>query len=237
MTVRTDWLIEFDQEQIEKIEGASLKRILANRSGREDWAAALAEAKALMAPAAVWDFFPLREIVGARVHLECGSSLGNGPLASVVAGASELILAICTVGSALTARVREHQGERRMLRGLLLDDLGSWAVDVLRQQVCARMETEAAGAGLRVSTCLSPGESEWGLEDQRVIFSLLEGASIGASLSPSLMMNPEKSLSIAMGRGRATMGHEGGSNCEFCTMKDRCVHRSRRAAAMTAGRA
>ncbi len=52
MTVETRWTIEFDPEQIERLEGESFRRILARPSGREDWSAALDDARALVRPAA-----------------------------------------------------------------------------------------------------------------------------------------------------------------------------------------
>jgi hypothetical protein len=231
MTVKKDWSIDFSDDRIEKLEGESFKRILASPRGREDWAAALADARELAMPAALWDFFPVREFGHGQVLLEGGQRFGGGPFAEVVAGASELVVAVCTIGEALGLRVQEHQRGRRMLRGMLLDNLGSWAVDSVRLQFCESMRREAGAAGLQVSSCLSPGESEWPLEEQRVIFALLDPRPIGVSLSPSLLMSPIKSLSLVMGRGDGPLGHEGGSNCDFCTMKDRCVHRARRAIA------
>ena len=231
MTAEKGWRIEFDEGQIERLEGESFRRILARSSGRDDWAAALADARALVQPAAVWDFRPVREVRHQQVVLDDGTRLGGGPFASVVAGATHLVIALCTIGSALSDRVRELQGGRHMLRGLLLDDLGSWAVDMVRQGFCRRMEEEAAAAGLHVSTCLSPGESVWPLQDQGVIFSLVEAARIGVTLSASLVMTPLKSLSLVMGRGPVQKGHEGGSNCDFCAVNDRCVYRNRRASA------
>ncbi len=229
MKVDRDWRIEFETEQIEKIEGASLKRILSSASGREDWAAAIEAARELADPRVVWDAHPVKEIGHGSVLLEGGALFKSLPLAEVVAGATEFLLGVCTIGEALSERVKELQGERRMLRALLLDDLGSWAVDSVRQQYCVRMEAMASREGLYISTCLSPGESSWGLEDQRLIFSLVDASLIGVSLGPTLIMSPAKSLSFVMGRASGPLGWVGGSNCDYCTMKDRCVHRSRRA--------
>ena len=228
MNIKKDWRIEFDEDQIGALEGDSFRRILSRPKGREDWAAALEDARRLVRPAAVWGFKPVREIIHEQVVLQDGTRIGNGPVATVVAGASELILAVCTAGPELAAQVQELKRNGNMMRSLLLDDLGSWAVDSVRQQLCKLMEDDAGAAGLHVSTSLSPGESVWDLKDQRVIFSLLDTTPIGVSLSQSLVMSPLKSLSVLMGRGKGKMGHEGGSNCDFCAMKDRCQFRGKR---------
>ena len=229
MNMKTDWVLDFDEERIKTLQGESLERVLARPKGREDWAEALADARALVRPVAVWDFKPVAEMFHKEIVLEGGARIGSGPVAKVFAGASELFLGICSIGPGLGERARELRQGRNMLRALLLNDLGTWAVDLVRQQLCKLMEDEAAAAGLHVSTCLSPGESSWSLEDQRVIFSLLDASGIGVTLSPSLVMHPLKSLSIAMGRGSGPMGHEGGAHCDFCSMKNRCAYRDRRA--------
>jgi hypothetical protein len=226
MTVQTEWQILFEPEQIQRLEGESFARILARPRGREEWAAALAEAKELVRPAAIWDFLPVREILHEQVVLNGGLRIGGGHLGAVVGGASELMIAVCTIGPVISERVRELQRGRQMLRGILLDSLGSWAVEVLRQQLCRRLEAEAAAAGQHLSTCMSPGDSGWSLQDQRTIFTLVDAARIGVSLSPSLVMLPLKSLSLVMGRGSVPMGHEGGSNCDFCAIRDRCAYRN-----------
>ena len=82
-----------------------------------------------------------------------------------------------------------------------------------------------------MSTSLSPGESDWPLTEQRVIFSMLETEQIGVSLSRrSLVMTPVKSTSLVLGRGVGPLGREGGSHCDYCTIRDRCAYRGRRVA-------
>ena len=231
MTVARDWKIELDETEILKNQGGALSRILAKDSGRRSWREALVEARDLVQPAAVWDCIPVKEIRHERVFLAGGSSFGGGPVATVVAGASDLVMAVCTVGNAISIRIKEHQRARRLLTGVFLDELGTWAVDVLRRELCRRLQDQAAAAGLRVSTSLSPGESEWPLDDQAVIFAALDAARIGVSLSPTMVMAPLKSLSLIMGRGSQPLGREGGNHCDYCAMKARCTYRCRGAQA------
>jgi len=110
----------------------------------------------------------------------------------------------------------------------MLSDLGSWAVDSVRQQLCRLLEEEAAQNGLRTSTPMSPGESEWSVADQEVIFQLVDGAQIGVSLTAQMVMYPLKSLSVIIGSGTQPMGIEDGDSCMFCAMKDRCRYRDAR---------
>jgi hypothetical protein len=60
-----------------------------------------------------------------------------------------------------------------------------------------------------------------------VIFSLLRSGTdaIGVKLTESLVMTPIKSLSLIVGTGPGPLGVEGASNCDFCTIRERCNHR------------
>jgi cobalamin-dependent methionine synthase I len=132
---------------------------------------------------------------------------------------------VCTVGASISERVDAYSQEKDLFRGMMLSDLASYAVDLVRQELCEQIEDEAKAKGLHVSTPLSPGESEWPVSEQATIFSLLDAAQIGVTLTPSMVMRPLKSLSLIMGVGSRPMGSEGGSNCDFCTIRDRCSHR------------
>jgi len=228
VTIERNWNIALDEERILAVEGERLMRVLGRPDGRAAWDAALEDARALARPAACWVFLPVEGIRHDRVVLSDGATLGGGPLAAVVAGATDLAVIVCTIGPGLETRAREHSRGGDMLRGLLLDTLGTWMVDALRQEICRSLEADACAAGLRVSTALSPGESAWGLADQTVIFSLVDTRSIGVSLGASLLMTPVKSLSLVMGRGPGPLGREGESHCDYCTMRDRCAYREHR---------
>jgi hypothetical protein len=234
MRSRTKWRIEFDGEQYAAQAGGNLPRRLAQPRVQADWQAALAEAADLVRPGAVWEAFPIAQFRHEQLILANGAKLGNGPLTTVVAGATHLVIGVCTVGRAISDRISENQRAGLRLRAMFLDDLGSWAVDQVRQQLCRQVEAEAAAIGLHASASLSPGESEWSVRDQEVIFSVLDTGEAGVTLTESLVMSPLKSLSLVVGVGPGPLGVEGATNCDFCTIRERCQHRRLRAPAPAA---
>jgi hypothetical protein len=225
MNVRHTWDIDFNEEQYIAQIGGTLPKLLARPEVRADWEAALADARAFVQPAAVWHTFPIREFRHERLVLTNGTKIGGGPVAAVVAGASELAVGVCTAGPAISQRISERQRNGERLRAMFLDDFGSWAVDQVRQQLCRTIEADAVDRGWRASASLSPGESEWSVAEQSVIFSLIDARPIGVTLSESLVMSPIKSLSLIVGIGPGPLGVEGASNCDFCTIRERCAHR------------
>jgi hypothetical protein len=225
MQIKRDWTITLDELRIRREMGQVLARVFKTPKLLAVLLEELAEAQQLVEPAACWETFPVREIRHEKVVLGNGTVIGGGPVAAVVGGADELVVAVCTVGSQISERIEAYSREKGLFRGMMLSDLASYAVDLVRQELCERIEDEAKAKGLHVSTPLSPGESEWSVRDQATIFSLLDASPIGVTLTPSMVMRPLKSLSLIMGIGSRPMGSEGGTNCDFCTIRDRCAHR------------
>lgn len=225
MQIKRDWTITLDELRIRREMGQVLARVFKTPKLFAVLLEELAEAQQLVEPAACWETFPVREIRHGKVVLGNGTVIGGGPVAAVVGGADELVVAVCTVGSRISERIEAYSREKGLFRGMMLSDLASYAVDLVRQELCERIEDEAKAKGLHVSTPLSPGESEWSVREQATIFSLLDASPIGVTLTPSMVMRPLKSLSLIMGIGSRPMGSEGGTNCDFCTIRDRCAHR------------
>ena len=230
MHIQREWTIEFDEKEIISHLSGSLEKLMERPALRADWEAALADGRRLIQPAAVWDTFPIREFKHERLVLENGAKITGGPVAKVLGGATLFIAAVCTVGDAISKMITAQQQDGLRMRGMFLDSLGTWAVGQMRMQLFSQLEHVAIESGLHASTSLSPGESEWPVSEQSVLFSLLDTQQIGVSLTKTMLMVPVKSLSLIMGTGPGPLGSEGGSNCDFCTIRDRCPYRQTRQA-------
>ena len=229
MQIEHDWALTLDEERITREMGQALARVLRTPKLLAVFREELAEARQLIEPAACWESFPVREVRHEKVVLANGAKIGGGPVAAVVGGADDLVVAVCTVGPRISERIEAYSREKELFRGMMLSDLASYAVDLVRQELCERIEDEAGAKALHVSTPLSPGESAWPVSEQATLFSLVDASRIGVILTPSMVMRPLKSLSLIMGVGSRPMGSEGGTNCDFCTIRDRCAHRRTRA--------
>jgi hypothetical protein len=230
MYIKNDWTITFDEEQFITFHGDSFARLLQNPARREALRRAVAEMSEAIQPAACWDTFPIQKIMHEKLVLANGVRIGGGPVAPVIGGAEALMVAICTAGPAADRVIAAAQKQKELFKTMILNDLAAWAVDTVRQQLCLQFEMETHRQGLRTSTPLSPGESVWPIKEQAILFSLLDAGQIGVSLSPSMVMTPLKSLSMIMGFGAQPMGVEGASNCDFCSIKERCNYRRLRPA-------
>lgn len=228
MHILRDFELSFDEQAYVELHGERFARLIARPGIRERFESVLAEAPSVFEPAACYDSFPIAEYLHERVRLANGARIGGGPVVEVVHGAEEIVVAVCTVGPAVDDRLAEYRDADEGFQMVVLDELASWAVDQVRQQLYRRFEAEAAERGWRVSAMLSPGESAWSVSDQPALFGLLDASAIGVTLTDSCMMRPMKSLSLLFGWGSQPMGVEGLTNCDFCTLKDRCRYRDKR---------
>ena len=223
MHITHDFTLAFDMDEYVSFHGQQYARLLARPAVRAEVESVFAEVGDVVRPAACWDVFAIEGFVHDRVRLAGGATLGGGPVVEVVCGAEALALAVVTVGPAVDERIRQLNAERQRFQALVLDELASWAVDQVRQQLYAQMSAAFQARGWRTSTFLSPGESAWSVREQRIFFKLLDASQIGVSLNDSYLMTPLKSLSLMCGAGSQPLGVEGLTNCDFCSIKDRCT--------------
>lgn len=134
----------------------------------------------LLDPGAAWTLIP-------------GSEANGHP---IFAGAVEIALGVLTIGPRLEEECARELGDGDLLRGLILDALGSSAVVQVFRAVERRIVAEGLARGLWPSRRYSPGYRDWPLEEQRFLFSKVDAAAIGVRLNESCMMIPRKSNSF-----------------------------------------
>ena len=191
------------------------------------------EARSLVQPAAVVEFFPVVDVLHHRVTLAGGRSLKGKDVAQILGPAQEVALGIATIGSALETRAAELFAADEPARGYMLDVLGSAAVSNLVQQVCGRLAAAAKERGLPIGFPISPGDPGWPLAEQRTLFELVSAASIGVELTDSCLMVPQKSISFAVAIGGDIALAGQGSQCDICSLRETCRYRQAAAAALT----
>lgn len=111
-------------------------------------------------------------------------------------GAEKVALCICTIGPDLEKEIKKLMSENEMLRALILDSLGSEAAEEMAIQSDRILAKKAREMDLWPSKRFSPGYGKWDIQEQRYVFSVLPGESIGVRLTESCMMIPRKSVSF-----------------------------------------
>jgi hypothetical protein len=146
-------------------------------------------------------------------------------LSSLLPGAKGLAVAVCTIGDKLEKRVTEYTGQREPLRGMLLDGIGSAAVDSLSEEVCRFIAGEAAFRGYEAGSPINPGMPGLPITEQRQLLGLVPAKEIGVSLTSSGIMIPRKSVSMVIGIGPQMAQWTRAEVCARCHLKKTCPHR------------
>lgn len=128
---------------------------------------------------------------GAYLRLE-GSPPKGFELFSQAEG---IVLAVATIGEAVERRAKELIDKERGATGLIVDAIGTIAVEQTADFLEDRIRRDCAGGGWKVSRRYAPGYCGWKMEAQREIFKHLPD-TLGIKLTSSCLMVPEKSLSF-----------------------------------------
>jgi hypothetical protein len=218
------WRLEITPDDVLRGQGAD-PAVIRRRSPHLFHVAerALEEGLNLIQPRVVQERFSVESVRHDRLLLEGGQALRGQLIAQHLAPAEEVVVIVCTIGSALEESSSAAVG-RDLVHAMALYGVGSAAVEVLANSACRRIELEAAGRALQTTIPLSPGMIGWSVEEgQPQIFRLLDTAPIGVELNAGGVMTPLKSLSMVMGLGRK-MTHQG-RTCDYCAMKATCHYR------------
>ena len=160
---------------------------------------ALAEGRQLIQPVATYRILPVENMSTESFTL-AGDIWLTGPfVAQHLAGAQQIALLVCTLGSGLENKIAELAHENPAYT-FALDGFGSVAATALRVAVCDELKAESKAAGFYTSIPLIPGMNNWLVDvGQPQIFAALDTIGIGVSLNDSAQMNPRKSISMLIG--------------------------------------
>ncbi len=140
-----------------------------------------------------------------------------GRLASVGAG-------ICTIGDVIETRVSALFEAREFPLAVMLDSVGSAAVESLAEYANDLLCQAALPEGLQVTNRISPGYAGWDTAEQAALFRLCPGGPIGVTLNDACFMTPTKSISFLVGLGPDARVDHYFTQCRRCWMRD-CAYR------------
>jgi len=179
----------------------------------------------LLEPAVAYEIYSVTKISHNQLCLE-GNTVVPGPLLpSLLPEAKELAAVVCTIGPRLEKQATDYFNQDEPLRGVLLDGIGSAAVDSLTQEVCKFMAGEASSRGYQVSSPINPGMPGLPITEQWQLLKMVPARKIGVSLTSSGIMVPRKSTSMVMGIGPQMKTWTRTEVCAHCSLRKTCPYR------------
>ena len=171
----------------------------------------------LINPKALYTSLTIKKITNGGIILENEKRLKSSLLVKKLKCSPELIFYLITIGDKLEKRMRELSGD--ILQAFILDRIGTYALELSTEYLEKLVKKEK---NYQKISKFSPGSTRfWNIEEQKVIFEILESEKIGVRLTDSYLMIPQKSVSGLMGLTRQEF-----YECQIC--KKECDYRRKK---------
>lgn len=131
---------------------------------------------------------------------------------------------LVTIGDKLEEKVTCLADDGLILESYVLDAIGSSAVEQMAELVETEIRKMASAKGLCVSRRFSPGYCDWSIRQQKELFRLIDGDSVGVRLTAGYLMIPQKSISGIVGIGPSCADIETYNPCRTCNKRN-CIGR------------
>ena len=134
-----------------------------------------------------------------EVTLETGTAFHSSKLARHLQGCEEVLLVGATLGARVDTCIR-RLAILSVAEGAAAQAVGAALVESYLDELQEKLQKDLEQEGLFQKSRFSPGYGDWNLEEQRLLFPLLDCAKqIGLTLTEGCMMAPSKSVTAVIG--------------------------------------
>ncbi|MTV50682.1 methionine synthase [Heliobacillus mobilis] len=113
--------------------------------------------------------------------------------------AEEVVLLAATIGPAIEQATEKCFADGHYTKGLLLDAVGTTAVEMVADKANRMIEEEAARRGYRATWRYSPGYGDWDVSVQKALLPLAGPSGLDISVTEGCMLQPQKSITAVIG--------------------------------------
>jgi len=179
----------------------------------------------LLEPAVAYEYYTVSSMNDSQISLE-GDKAIHGPLIpAILPEAKELAVILCTIGPRLEKQVTDHSKSGETMRGMILDGIGSTAVDMMALQVLRRLANEVSSRGYEISSPVNPGMPGFPLTEQWNLLGLVNADFICVDLTASGVLVPRKSTSMVVGIGPKMTRWTQAEVCARCSLRETCYYK------------
>jgi hypothetical protein len=179
----------------------------------------------LLEPAVAYQYYTVSSMNGSQISLEGDKAIHGPLLQAIFPEARELAVLLCTIGPRLEKQVTDYTKSGEALRGMILDGIGSAAVDSLVPEVLRIIVSEVLPRGYEISSPVNPGMPGFPLTEQWNLLGLVNADEIGVSLTASGVLIPRKSASMVIGIGSKMTRWTDAEVCARCSLRKTCHYK------------
>lgn len=179
----------------------------------------------LLKPAVIYEYYRIRTMNGSQISLESDKTLRGPLLPAIFNEAKELIIILCTIGPELEKQVTDYSKRGETMRGMILDGIGSTAVDKLVSKVLRIIAIEVSSREYEVSGPVNPGIPGFPLTEQWNLLEMVNAGEIGVRLTAKGVLVPQKSTSMVIGTGPKMTRWTQAEVCARCSLRETCLYK------------
>jgi len=179
----------------------------------------------LLEPAVAYEYYTVSSINGSQISLDGDKAIRGPLLPAIFPEAKELAVLLCTIGPRLEKQVTDYSKSGETMRGMILDGIGSTAVDMVTPEVLRRLASEVSSRDYEISSPVNPGMPGFPLTEQWNLLGLVNADEIGVRLTASGALVPRKSLSMVMGIGPKMTRWTEAEVCARCSLREICHYK------------
>jgi hypothetical protein len=179
----------------------------------------------LLEPAAAYEYYAVKSMTGSQISLEGDRAIHGQLLPAIFPEAKELAPVVITIGPKLEKQATDFSKNGETLRGMILDGIGSAAVDSMVPEVLRLIATEASSRGYEISSPVNPGMPGFPLTEQWNLLGLVNADEIGVRLTASGVLIPRKSTSMVIGIGPQMTRWTQAEICGRCSLRETCHYK------------
>jgi len=183
------------------------------------------EQDSLLEPAVAYEYYPITAMDSDRISLEGDRAIEAPLLSATFPEARELVVLIATIGPRLEKQVTAYTKGGGALRGMVLDGIGTAAVDRLIPEALELIAAEVSERGYEISSPVNPGMPGFPMTEQWSLLELAPVKEIGVSLSSSGVLIPRKSTSMVIGIGLRMTRWTQAEVCGRCSLRQSCPYK------------
>jgi len=179
----------------------------------------------LLEPAVAYEYYTVSSMKGSQISLDGDKAIRGPLLPAIFPEAKELAVLLCTIGPRLEKQVTDYSKSGETMRGMILDGIGSTAVDMVTPEVLRRLASEVSSRGYEISSPVNPGMPGFPLTEQWNLLGLVNADEIGVRLTASGVLVPRKSVSMVIGIGPKMTRWTEAEVCARCSLKESCHYK------------
>ena len=176
-------------------------------------------------PKAIYSNYEIEKIIDDCVYFKSGNIFKGPNISKILKGSEISTIFITTLGSTIDKIIKDVSDSGDMLSTIIMDAITTELLGILGNHIGDIIKKEGVREKNWGSTCTySPGQYKWTIEEQKEIFSMVDGNKIGVELNNSYLMVPFKSISGVYGFGPIDSIDKTRVACDLCP-RENCIGR------------